>query len=65
MTILAKLQTKSFLSYLALGVGTLFLSLSAMYVRWADAPGTVTGFYRLFISTIYVPLLHQTKYSEG
>lgn len=54
MTILAKIQTKSFLSYLALGVGTLSLSLSAMYVRWADAPGTVTGFYRLFISTIII-----------
>lgn len=54
MAILAKIQTKSFLSYLALGVGTLSLSLSAMYVRWADAPGTVTGFYRLFISTIII-----------
>jgi drug/metabolite transporter (DMT)-like permease len=54
MTILAKIQTKSLLSYLALGVGTLSLSLSAMYVRWADAPGTVTGFYRLFISTIII-----------
>lgn len=54
MTILAKMQTKSFLSYLALGIGTLSLSLSAMYVRWAQAPGTVTGFYRLFISTIII-----------
>lgn len=47
-------QTKSLLSYLALGVGTLSLSLAAMFVRWADAPGTVTGFYRLFISTIII-----------
>ena len=54
MTFLAKIQTKSLLSYLALGVGTLSLSLSAMYVRWADAPGTVTGFYRLFLSTIII-----------
>lgn len=54
MTFLAKLQTKPFLSYLALEVGTLSLSLSAIYVRWADAPGTVTGFYRLFISTIII-----------
>jgi hypothetical protein len=53
MTILAKIQIKSFI-LLALGVGTLSLSLSAMYVRWADAPGTVTGFYRLFISTIII-----------
>jgi drug/metabolite transporter (DMT)-like permease len=54
LTILAKTQTKPLLSYLALGVGTLSLSLSAMFVRWADAPGTVTGFYRLFISTIII-----------
>lgn len=52
-TIEAK-QTKSLSSYLALGVGTLSLSLSAMFVRWADAPGTVTGFYRLFIATIII-----------
>ena len=52
-TIEAK-QTNSLLSYLALGVGTLSLSLSAMFVRWADAPGTVTGFYRLFIATIII-----------
>jgi drug/metabolite transporter (DMT)-like permease len=54
MTILTKMQTKSFLPYLALGAGILSLSLSAMYVRWAEAPGTVTGFYRLLISTIIV-----------
>lgn len=54
MTILNKLKTKSFLSYLALGVGTLSLSFSAMYVRWAQASGTVTGFYRLLISTMII-----------
>ena len=42
----------SLLPYLALGLGMLALSLSAMFVRWADAPGPVTGFYRLLISTI-------------
>jgi drug/metabolite transporter (DMT)-like permease len=40
------------LPYVALGMGILSLSLSAMFVRWANAPGTVTGFYRLFFSTI-------------
>jgi drug/metabolite transporter (DMT)-like permease len=38
--------------YLMLAVGITALSLSAMFVRWADAPGPVTGFYRLLISTI-------------
>src|ERR1044071_7345759 len=43
-------QNKSLLAYLALGVGILSLSFSAMFVRWANAPGPVTAFYRLFFS---------------
>jgi drug/metabolite transporter (DMT)-like permease len=39
-------------SYLALGVGTLSLSFSAIFVRWADAPGPVTGFYRMAIAVL-------------
>ncbi|MCE9646449.1 MAG: DMT family transporter [Chloroflexi bacterium] len=45
------MQNKLF-PYLMLVVGITALSLSAMFVRWADAPGPVTGFYRLLISTI-------------
>jgi len=41
---------KSIIAYLALGVGVLALSFSAMFVRWANAPGPVTAFYRLFFS---------------
>jgi len=41
---------KSTLAYLALGVGVLALSFSAMFIRWANAPGPVTAFYRLFFS---------------
>jgi drug/metabolite transporter (DMT)-like permease len=40
------------LPYLALISGILSLSLSAMFVRWAHAPGPVTGFYRLLFSTL-------------
>lgn len=40
------------LPYIALAVGITALSLSAMFVRWADAPGPMTGFYRLLISTL-------------
>jgi drug/metabolite transporter (DMT)-like permease len=43
-------QNKSLLAYLALGVGIFSLSFSAMFVRWANAPGPVTAFYRLFFS---------------
>lgn len=43
-------QNKSALAYLALGAGVLALSFSAMFVRWANAPGPITAFYRLFFS---------------
>lgn len=43
-------QDKSLPAYIALGVGILSLSFSAMFVRWANAPGPVTAFYRLFFS---------------
>jgi drug/metabolite transporter (DMT)-like permease len=41
---------KTLLAYLALALGVFSLSFSAMFVRWADAPGPVTAFYRLFFS---------------
>ncbi len=44
------MQNKALPAYIALGVGILSLSFSAMFVRWSDAPGPVTAFYRLFIS---------------
>src|ERR1044071_769664 len=43
-------HNKTLLAYLALGTGILALSFSAMFVRWANAPGPVTAFYRLFFS---------------
>ncbi|NOH02514.1 MAG: DMT family transporter [Chloroflexi bacterium] len=45
------------LPYIALAVGIVALSLSAMFVRWADAPGPITGFYRLlFFTILFFPL---------
>ena len=44
------LMDKALLAYIALGTGILALSFSAMFVRWANAPGPVTAFYRLFFS---------------
>lgn len=35
-------------SYFALLLGVIFLSVSPLFVRWADAPGPVTSFYRMF-----------------
>jgi drug/metabolite transporter (DMT)-like permease len=47
------MQNKVF-PYIALGIGITALSLSAMFVRWSEAPGPITGFYRLLISTIFL-----------
>ncbi|HET7144283.1 MAG TPA: DMT family transporter, partial [Anaerolineales bacterium] len=61
----SQLQTK-FLPYITLAIGITALSLSAMFVRWAEAPGPVTGFYRLLISTILLTpfFLRQQKILE-
>lgn len=44
--------SKSALPYLALAVGILSLSMSAMFVRWAVAAGPMIGFYRMFIAAL-------------
>ena len=41
-----------FPAYLALGVGVMSLSFSAIFVRWANAPGIVTSFYRMAIAAV-------------
>lgn len=43
---------KKILPYLALGVTIFSLSFAAFFVRWADAPAAVFGFYRLSIATL-------------
>lgn len=45
------MNSSRFPAYLALGVGILSLSFSAMFVRWANAPGIVASFYRMAIAT--------------
>ncbi|HCB01526.1 MAG TPA: hypothetical protein DEP19_04010, partial [Anaerolineae bacterium] len=53
---------KKFFPYIALAVGITALSLSAMFVRWADAPGPITGFYRVSIATIlFLPFFIQRQ----
>jgi drug/metabolite transporter (DMT)-like permease len=36
-------------AYLALGLGLIVLGFSAIFIRWADAPGPVAGFYRMAV----------------
>ena len=57
-------------SYLALASGVFCLSLSSLFVRWAQAPGVVTAFFRMGIATtvmapFFVRQAHQVKYSKG
>ena len=60
------LQNKDLLAYLALGMGILALSFSAMFVRWANAPGPVTAFYRLFFSIfLLLPLFFPRLKTSG
>lgn len=43
---------KSWLPSLALAFGIIALGFSALFVRWANAPGPVIGLYRIGLSTI-------------
>ena len=44
--------SKKTLPYLALVIAILSMGTSAILVRWADAPGPVTAFYRVFLATV-------------
>jgi len=45
-----------FLPYIALALGILGLGFSAIFVKWANAPGGVSGFYRMGIATAVMAL---------
>jgi drug/metabolite transporter (DMT)-like permease len=43
---------RAWLPYIALVFGVVALGFSAIFVRWANAPGPVVGFYRIGLSTL-------------
>lgn len=52
-------------AYLALVGGVLCISFSAIFTKWANAPGPVTGFYRMAVATLVLLLpflLHQRQH---
>lgn len=63
----ARPVANSYLPYFALVVGTVGLSLSAMFVRWSGAPGPVAGFYRVSIAAavMALPVLIRTRREAG
>lgn len=46
------MSNHKYFPYFVLVIGIVALSLSAMFVRWADAPGPITGFFRVSFATI-------------
>jgi drug/metabolite transporter (DMT)-like permease len=53
---------KKFKPYFALGSGILALSFSALFIRWANAPGTVTSFFRMALAALVLtPLCLRRK----
>jgi drug/metabolite transporter (DMT)-like permease len=55
-------RNRSFTPYFALAAGILALSMTSIFVRWAQAPGTVTAAYRMAISTLVLtPFVLTTK----
>jgi drug/metabolite transporter (DMT)-like permease len=54
------------LPYIALVTGILALGFSALFVRWANVPGPVMGFYRLGLATlILTPFALQRRKRAG
>lgn len=52
--------------YVTLSLGILLLSFSPLFTHWADAPGIVTSFYRMLISTlVLIPFYSSIFHREG
>lgn len=51
---ISKLRKKSIFPYLMLGVGIISIGLSAIFVKNANLPGTVSSFYRFFFALLCI-----------
>ena len=49
---MSRTHRSGFLAYLWLGIGIISISFSAIFVRWAGAPGPVASFYRMAIAVL-------------
>jgi len=58
-------QRRPLLPYLILAFGILALGFSAIFVRWADAPGPVVGFYRIGLATLILTLPQARNFKHG
>jgi len=51
-------------AYLALSIGILTLGFSAIFTRWADAPGAVVSFYRMAIGTVALAIPFAARWNR-
>ncbi|MEJ2747930.1 MAG: DMT family transporter [Anaerolineae bacterium] len=57
-----KQRSPQFSAYLALSLGVIGMGFSGIFVSWANAPGAVTGFYRMAIAIVLLaPLFWQRQ----
>jgi drug/metabolite transporter (DMT)-like permease len=54
-------RSPHWLAYLALSIGVITLGFSAIFIRWADAPGPVVSFYRMAIGTLALTIPFATR----
>jgi drug/metabolite transporter (DMT)-like permease len=60
-------KTANIYAYLFLGIGVVIIGFSAIFVRLAGTPGTITAFYRMAIASVMITIpfwlhLKQQKY---
>ena len=62
----ALVKNKFLIVYTALVAGILCLSFSGLFVRWANAPGVVTSFYRMTIAAVVMSpvLVRQVRHQS-
>ncbi len=58
-------RVRVLLPYLALALGALALGMSAIFIKWANAPGPVSGFFRMAIAApiLALPFARQVRRS--
>src|SRR5438105_6287097 len=59
----SRMRNPTLRAYAALALGALCIGFSAIFTKWANVPGPVSGFYRVAIATtlLAVPFLVQTS----
>src|SRR5438477_7086371 len=59
---LGRFHNSQLRAYIALGIGVLCIAFSAIFTKWANVDGPVSGFYRVIIATVVlaIPYVLQT-----